>query len=63
MLLNGPCKGPIEFKAIGATIKAPPNLEMFKTDCWTGFVNLDGLTMMGGTYDGQGQGITQSLAQ
>ncbi|KAI3769577.1 hypothetical protein L6452_00686 [Arctium lappa] len=53
--LKGPCKGPIEFKATGATIMAPPALEPFKTASWIKFMNVDKLTMTGGTYDGQGQ--------
>ncbi|XP_024966091.1 exopolygalacturonase-like [Cynara cardunculus var. scolymus] len=53
--LMGPCKGPIEFKATGATIKAPPELAKFKTDAWIWFTKVDSLTMTGGTYDGQGQ--------
>nr|XP_043620068.1 exopolygalacturonase-like [Erigeron canadensis] len=53
--LSGPCKGPIEIKATGATIKAPPEPEKFKTDTWIMITFIDRLTMTGGTYDGQGQ--------
>ncbi|KAJ9560795.1 hypothetical protein OSB04_005955 [Centaurea solstitialis] len=51
--LNGPCKGPIEVKATGATIKAPPALVVFKHPGWIEVMNVDKLTMTGGTYDGQ----------
>ncbi|KAJ9536324.1 hypothetical protein OSB04_un000504 [Centaurea solstitialis] len=51
---SGPCKGPVEIKAIGATIKAPPELARFKSDEWILFERIDRLTMIGGTFDGQG---------
>nr|XP_043622973.1 polygalacturonase-like [Erigeron canadensis] len=53
--LTGPCKGPMEIKATGATIKAPPELEKFKTGTWISIMYVDRLTMTGGTFDGQGQ--------
>ncbi|XP_071686667.1 polygalacturonase-like isoform X2 [Rutidosis leptorrhynchoides] len=53
--LTGPCKGPIEIKATGATIKAPSDLTLFKKDTWIYISFVDGLTMTGGTFDGQGQ--------
>ncbi|PWA85336.1 glycoside hydrolase, family 28, Pectin lyase fold/virulence factor [Artemisia annua] len=53
--LYGPCKGPIEIKATGATIKAPSDLAMFKNDSWIVIAFVDQLTMTGGTFDGQGQ--------
>ena len=53
--LYGPCKGPIEIKATGATIKAPSDLAMFKNDTWIIIAFVDQLTMTGGTFDGQGQ--------
>ncbi|KAM0002529.1 putative endo-polygalacturonase [Helianthus debilis subsp. tardiflorus] len=56
-VLSGPCKGPIEIKATGATIKAPPELEKFQTtDTWIRINYIDRLTMTGGTLDGQGHG-------
>ncbi|KAL4555394.1 hypothetical protein LXL04_038012 [Taraxacum kok-saghyz] len=55
MDLNGPCSGPITIKATGATIKAPPELARFLTNYWISISNVDRLTMIGGTYDGQGQ--------
>ncbi|KAJ9536168.1 hypothetical protein OSB04_un000648 [Centaurea solstitialis] len=51
---SGPCKGPVEIKAIGATIRAPPELARFKSDEWILFEHIDRLTMIGGTFDGQG---------
>ncbi|XP_076904718.1 exopolygalacturonase-like [Bidens hawaiensis] len=53
--LNGPCKGPIEINANGATIKAPPELAKFTTESWFSIRGVDKLTMTGGTFDGQGQ--------
>ncbi|KAI3675163.1 hypothetical protein L1987_84748 [Smallanthus sonchifolius] len=53
--LVGPCKGPIEINANGATIKAPPELAKFTKDSWITIRNVDKLTMTGGTFDGQGQ--------
>ncbi|GJW15180.1 exopolygalacturonase-like protein [Tanacetum coccineum] len=55
MVMKGPCKGPIEIKATGAIVKAPPELEKFKTDSWITIENVDKLTLTGGTFDGQGQ--------
>nr|XP_043620069.1 exopolygalacturonase-like [Erigeron canadensis] len=52
--LRGPCKGPIEIKATGATIKAPPELAVFKNDSWITIENIKMLTLTGGTFDGQG---------
>ncbi|XP_023754438.1 exopolygalacturonase [Lactuca sativa] len=55
ILMGGPCKGPIEIKATGATLKAPPELKIFKTvNTWITFLNIDRLTINGGTFDGQG---------
>ncbi|KAI3769574.1 hypothetical protein L6452_00683 [Arctium lappa] len=54
ILFSGPCKGPIEIKATGATIKAPPELERFKSDAWIAIQYIDRLTITGGTFDGQG---------
>lgn len=53
--MNGPCKGPIKIKATGATIKAPPELELFLSNYWISITNVSKLTMIGGTFDGQGQ--------
>ncbi|KAI3509641.1 hypothetical protein L1887_25073 [Cichorium endivia] len=53
--LIGPCKGPITINATGATVKAPPELEKFTTTYWIAIRNVSKLTMIGGTYDGQGQ--------
>ncbi|KAK9056804.1 hypothetical protein SSX86_024167 [Deinandra increscens subsp. villosa] len=53
--LFGPCKGPVEIVAKGATIKAPPELAKFTKDSWITIRNVDKLTMTGGTFDGQGQ--------
>ncbi|KAL8238086.1 hypothetical protein R6Q59_019167 [Mikania micrantha] len=53
--LSGPCKGPVEIVAKGATIKAPPELSKFTKDSWIILRNIDKLTMTGGTFDGQGQ--------
>lgn len=53
--LSGPCKGPIEINASGATIMAPPEIEKFKTDSWILIMYIDKLTMIGGTLDGQGK--------
>ncbi|KAL7591074.1 hypothetical protein Lser_V15G34853 [Lactuca serriola] len=58
--LKGPCKGPIEIKATGATIKAPPEVAKFKTDGWIEIEGVDKLTMTGGNYDGQGQATWKS---
>lgn len=55
MEMKGPCKGPIEIKATGAIVKAPPELEKFKTDSWITIGKVDKLTLTGGTFDGQGQ--------
>ncbi|KAI3509642.1 hypothetical protein L1887_25075 [Cichorium endivia] len=53
--LIGPCQGPIKITATGATIKAPPELEKFTTNYWIAIRNVSKLTMIGGTYDGQGR--------
>lgn len=53
--LIGPCKGPIEIKATGAIIKAPPELKKFTTAYWISIRNVNKLTMIGGTYNGQGE--------
>lgn len=53
--MKGPCTGPIQITATGATIKAPPELAKFKTDSWITIENVDKLTMTGGIFDGQGQ--------
>ncbi|KVI10636.1 Glycoside hydrolase, family 28, partial [Cynara cardunculus var. scolymus] len=55
ILFGGPCKGPVEIKATGATIKAPPELARFKSDSWIAVQYINKLTMTGGTFDGQGQ--------
>ncbi|KAM0063062.1 putative endo-polygalacturonase [Helianthus debilis subsp. tardiflorus] len=55
IMLVGPCKGPIEINAKGATLKAPPELAKFSKDSWIYIRNVDKLTMIGGTFDGQGQ--------
>ncbi|KAK9075514.1 hypothetical protein SSX86_003838 [Deinandra increscens subsp. villosa] len=60
IVLSGPCKGPIEIQATGATIKAPPELAKFKTDSWIQIQSVDRFTMNGGTFDGQGQQIWHS---
>ncbi|KAI3809712.1 hypothetical protein L1987_19310 [Smallanthus sonchifolius] len=53
--LVGPCKGPVEIIANGATIKAPPELAKFTKESWITIRNADKLTVTGGTFDGQGQ--------
>lgn len=53
--LIGPCKAPIKIKATGAVVKAPPELEKFTTTYWIAIRNVSKLTMIGGTYDGQGE--------
>ncbi|CAH1450185.1 unnamed protein product [Lactuca virosa] len=53
--LIGPCKGPIEIKATGAIMKAPPELKKFTTAYWISIRNVNKLTMIGGTYNGQGE--------
>ncbi|KAL4555399.1 hypothetical protein LXL04_038017 [Taraxacum kok-saghyz] len=58
--LKGPCKGPIEIKATGATIKAPPEVAKFKTEGWIEIEGVDKLTLTGGNYDGQGQATWKS---
>ena len=58
--MKGPCKAAIEIKATGATIKAPPDVTKFKTDYWISILEVDKLTMTGGTYDGQGQATWKS---
>ncbi|GKD94187.1 exopolygalacturonase-like protein, partial [Tanacetum coccineum] len=55
MVMKGPCMGPIEIKATGAIVKAPPELEKFKTGSWINIAKVDKLTLNGGTFDGQGQ--------
>ncbi|KAJ9536322.1 hypothetical protein OSB04_un000502 [Centaurea solstitialis] len=54
ILFSGPCKGPVEIKANGATIKAPPELARLKSDSWIAFQYIDRLSVIGGTFDGQG---------
>lgn len=56
----GPCKGPVEIIAKGATIKAPPELAKFTRDSWIKIMNVDKLTMNGGIFDGQGQATWKS---
>ncbi|KAI7733381.1 hypothetical protein M8C21_033678 [Ambrosia artemisiifolia] len=53
--LAGPCKGPIKINAKGATIKAPPELAKVKKDSWISIRDVNKLTMIGGTFDGQGK--------
>ncbi|KAK1439795.1 hypothetical protein QVD17_05615 [Tagetes erecta] len=53
--LPGPCTGPVEIMAKGATIKAPPELAKFTKDSWITIRNVDRLTITGGVFDGQGQ--------
>ncbi|KAL8209130.1 hypothetical protein R6Q57_008542 [Mikania cordata] len=60
VVLSGPCKGPVEIQATGATIKAPPELAKFKTDSWILIQNVKRFTMTGGTFDGQGHQIWNS---
>nr|XP_043622804.1 exopolygalacturonase-like [Erigeron canadensis] len=57
IMLAGPCKGPIEIKATGATIKAPPELAKFKENRWITIRDVDKLTWTGGNLDGQGQAV------
>ncbi|XP_071699070.1 exopolygalacturonase-like [Rutidosis leptorrhynchoides] len=54
--LSGPCQGPVEIKAAGAILKAPPELEKFKDDSWITIEKVRNLTLNGGTFDGQGHG-------
>ncbi|KAL3714631.1 hypothetical protein ACJRO7_006521 [Eucalyptus globulus] len=54
VVLEGPCKAHVEFE-VHARLLAPPELSRFKTDGWVVFHNIDGLTMLGGTFDGQGK--------
>ncbi|KAJ9560710.1 hypothetical protein OSB04_005870 [Centaurea solstitialis] len=54
ILFSGPCKGPVEIKANGATIKAPPELARLKSNSWIAFQYIDRLSVIGGTFDGQG---------
>ncbi|KAI3675162.1 hypothetical protein L1987_84747 [Smallanthus sonchifolius] len=60
IVLAGPCKGPVEIIAKGATIKAPPELAKFTKDTWININSVDKLTITGGTFDGQGQQTWQS---
>ncbi|KAG2713818.1 hypothetical protein I3760_04G193700 [Carya illinoinensis] len=55
VVLNGPCKGPIELKVRG-TLVAPGDLSFFKWGSWVSFERVDQLTLSGnGTFDGQGK--------
>ncbi|KAK2986007.1 hypothetical protein RJ640_002863 [Escallonia rubra] len=51
---QGPCKAPVIVQAQG-TLKAPTDLNKLKSqDGWIVLQNIDGLTLVGGTFDGQG---------
>jgi len=51
---QGPCQAPITIK-IDGTLKAPADPAKFKSqDSWIVFNNVNGLTVEGGTFDGQG---------
>lgn len=55
VLLEGPCKGPIELQ-IQAILKAPTDPNAIKTGEWLTVNKLDFFTMSGGgTLDGQGK--------
>ncbi|KAG7984897.1 hypothetical protein I3843_04G183700 [Carya illinoinensis] len=57
VVLNGPCKGPIELKVRG-TLVAPGDLSFFKWGSWVSFERVDQLTLSGnGTFDGQGKSV------
>ncbi|KAL2493790.1 Pectin lyase-like superfamily protein [Forsythia ovata] len=51
---QGPCQAPITIKNDG-TFKAPADPTKFNSqDSWIVFNNVNGLTVLGGTFDGQG---------
>ncbi|KAJ0582792.1 putative glycosidase [Helianthus annuus] len=54
IVLSGPCKGPIELHATGATLMAPPELAKFNTTSWILIKSVNRFTLTGGTFDGQG---------
>ncbi|KAF8019026.1 hypothetical protein BT93_H3797 [Corymbia citriodora subsp. variegata] len=54
VVLEGPCKSHVEFNIHG-TLQAPADPSRFRTDGWVVFQHIDGLTLLGGTFDGQGR--------
>lgn len=56
LTLKGPCTAAVTIEAAGATLLAPPQVNQFKNQTnWFIFQEIDKLSVIGGTFDGQGQ--------
>ncbi|KAJ9537869.1 hypothetical protein OSB04_030602 [Centaurea solstitialis] len=55
VLLEGPCKNPIEVIGEGATILAPTDPKAIKTESWIAIKNVKKMTLSGANIDGQGE--------
>ncbi|PIN17523.1 Polygalacturonase [Handroanthus impetiginosus] len=54
--IQGPCQAPITIQANQARFMAPANPSKFKSQSgWFTFQSINGFTLLGGTFDGQGE--------